>query len=150
MSRLIKSNCDLSKNRSVGVFLLMAPGMGHIFAGSGYKNGPFPAGRKGQVLRESPNACICSVLRVTWFWQFSEAFRKIVVRVFWASANSNVFENRSPWKCRSDFCRLLFIKTGFHILGGGGKARLLTCVREACRANWLNLVLRNRSKNRFF
>ena len=50
---------------------------------------------------------------MVWFWQFSEAFSQILVRWFWTGANINIFENRSPPKCRNNFWRSLVQKWDF-------------------------------------
>ena len=75
---------------------------------------PFARVGMGQVLPESPNASICSVSQVSWFWQ---AFPQIVVRWVWTSANSSVFKNRPPSKCRSDFGQSVVQKWDFIFFG---------------------------------
>ena len=42
---------------------------------------------------------ICSVSRVSWFWQFSEAFSQIVVRWLWTTAKISVFVHKNDKMC---------------------------------------------------
>ena len=78
---------------------------------------PFVQVFTGQLFPGPPHACICSLSRVSWFCQFSEAFSQTVVRWSWTSAKISVSANHSPSNCRRDFGQVLVEKLNLYFWG---------------------------------
>ena len=119
--------------RYIYIYTLMAPGMGYIFAVSGYKYGPFRADMSGPGVA-SPYACICSFSGVSWFWQFSEPFSQIVVRWFGISAKSMFLTIVRLRKAEANFGNFSLKSGIFYFLGR-------SCPRNAQKNNVVFLLL---------
>ena len=87
--------------------------MGHIFAVSGYRNGPFGAGRNGAGVARVSKCLYLQCLRVSCFWQFSEAFPHSREVVFWTTANPFLLGRSGPKNARKGVCVCFFARFSF-------------------------------------